>query len=57
MADNLSDEIIKSFISEQRSNKRWKNVRTFLWVFLVLLFIAILFAPAAKNVGSVPTKP
>ncbi|PIZ04339.1 MAG: S49 family peptidase [Gammaproteobacteria bacterium CG_4_10_14_0_8_um_filter_38_16] len=41
----LEYQLVQSLLSEQKTMRRWKNTRFFIWVFLFLLTLFILIAP------------
>lgn len=45
----LESQLIKSLLSEQRSTRRWKNARFFIWILLFLLFGILSFAPMKED--------
>lgn len=42
---SLENKLIQTLLSEQRSTRRWRNVRFFTWVLLFLLLIFIVLTP------------
>lgn len=50
MSDSeMQKTVVEALIAERRSDRRWKIVRTFLWVFLVLLFFFLIYSPGTSS--------
>ena len=41
----LEHQLVTALLSEQKSTRRWKNARFFVWVFLFLVFIFLVMLP------------
>jgi len=49
MNDSLDNKLIESLLAEQKSNRRWKNVRFFVWIFLFLAVTTFTVMPFYMN--------
>ena len=49
MADQ---DLINALLDDRRRDRRWRNVRFFTWIFLVLLSIILVFAPASGAINN-----
>jgi protease-4 len=52
MSDPMSQELIDALLADKKSSRRWKNIRTFSWVFLILLVLALIFSPSKNPVDA-----
>jgi protease-4 len=60
MSDDNSEfhkTLVETLISERRSDRRWRIIRTFLWAFLVLLFFFLIYSPGVSSSDKVTDKP
>lgn len=44
MDPKLDENLSRAFLSEYRSNRRWKNIRFFVWIVLILVFFISLYS-------------
>ena len=58
MVDTVSDLIVKQLIDQQKRDRRWKNIRFFIWLIVIILFF-ILFLGTINSIfqSPIPTKP
>lgn len=53
--DAFQSALVESLIGERRNDRRWRIIRTFIWVFLVLLFFFLVYTPGKqKNIMTGP---
>lgn len=58
MTDTLSDVIIKQLLDQQKRDRRWKNIRFFIWLIVIILFFFLFFGTINLAFqSSVPIKP
>lgn len=57
MNQELEKSLIETLVAERRSDRRWRIVRTFLWLFIVLLFFFLVYAPQTSPVDKLDGKP
>lgn len=50
--ENISNDLIRDLIKERRSEKRWRNIRFFIGLFLILSIFILLFLPSNQPVVS-----
>lgn len=48
----LEFQLVQSLLSEQKSTRRWKNIRFFAWFLLILGIVLISFTPKNSNNGN-----
>ena len=57
-AAKLEKEIVKSLLSDRKSERRWRNIRTFSWLFFLVMYAILIFGPAkTKITAKTVTKP
>ncbi len=59
MPDNepsLQKELVKNLLSERKSDRRWRNIRFVVWVFIIILYAILIFAPR-NGLGHRPKGP
>jgi len=50
MTDNQNDNVLaNALLADRKSDRRWRNVRTFVWAFLVLLYAILIFSPSHSS--------
>ncbi len=49
MSDPISDEVINALLADKKTARRWKNIRSFTWIALILLGIILIFSPSGKT--------
>lgn len=45
----LEFQLVTALLAEQKSARRWKNARFFVWIVILLLFLAIMFVPGLND--------
>lgn len=53
MADNdtkhsLEKKLVDGLLNERKADRRWKMIRFFVWVFIILMYAALIFSPKPK---------
>lgn len=56
MNDELQKSLIETLVAERRSDRRWRIVRTFLWLFIVLLFFFLIYTPSISPASKLEGK-
>jgi protease-4 len=46
MPDPISQEVIDAILADKKKTRRWKNIRTFSWIFVFLLALLLIFTPS-----------
>ncbi len=54
--DQQQKEIIHALLHDRKVDRRWRNLRFFIWVFIILMFAILIFTPRGKKLHSVDTK-
>lgn len=57
MNEVLEKSLVETLIAERRSDRRWRIVRTFLWLFVVLLFFFLVYSPRMSAADKLEGKP
>lgn len=52
MSDPISQELLNSLLADKKASRRWKNIRTFSWIFVILLALILMFSPSKGNMDS-----
>lgn len=47
--NSVDKEIAQSFIQERRRERRWRNIRFFGWIILLLLYAILIFGPSTSD--------
>src|SRR3990167_11176115 len=49
MADYKNDNVLlDALLADRKSDRRWRNIRSFVWVFLILLYAVLIFSPGSS---------
>lgn len=56
MTQNINELIVKQLMDQQKRDRRWRNIRFFIWVIVFLLFIFMLFGTINESF-STPLQP
>ena len=51
-----NSEIIHSLLKDHKADRRWRNIRFFGWMFILLLYAALIFAPSPAELGQKSSK-
>lgn len=52
MSDPISQELIEALLADKKSTRRWKNIRSFSWIFLFLLSLILIFSPSKPKIDT-----
>ena len=47
--DSLNEKIIQTLIHERKTERLWRNIRFFIWLFIILTLIILIFAPVNRR--------
>lgn len=53
--NSLNNDVVNALVADRKRDRLWKNIRFFVWIFIILLFIIALFAPTSKRFNSSST--
>src|SRR3990167_10566314 len=54
---SLNDILAQSLLKERKSDRRWRNIRFFGWMFILLLYAILIFAPTPDELGTTGKQP
>jgi len=52
MAEKLEQDLAKDFLKERRSDRLWRNIRSFIWAIIVLLYAILIFGTGKTSHNS-----
>ena len=56
MNDELENTIVESLLADRRSERRWRNIRFSVFMFILLLFAILIFMPATSELEARRTR-
>lgn len=51
-SNSLNNEIINLLVKDRKSDRRWRNLRFFTWIFLFLMFAILVYVPRDAGLSS-----
>lgn len=54
MTQNINELVIKQLMDQQKRDRRWRNIRFFIWIIIFLLFIFMLFGVISTSFKTLP---
>ncbi len=49
MNDPLTKELTHALMHDRKISRRWKNIRFFIWIFILLLYAILIFGPSTSS--------
>lgn len=54
---SLESTVAKSLLNDRRSDRRWRNIRFAGWMFILILYAILIFAPTSTQTATKKTGP
>ena len=52
----IEKALVNAFLKDRKTDRRWKNIRSFIWVFVLIVYAILIFGPKSTEMGGSKSK-